>query len=161
MPDKDARGVFDRCAGAVEAAPVALGQVLYRFVLRNSAKGRRSADFQADLTSWLRRSQRGECAAGEAYDMFSLAAAHWAFLAALGIVSGMFLDHLFGVSFAAVLAVTLSVFPAFCLLSAADAVRARRSRENLTYRPIARRWVIPVVASMSLPAVWRVLLAGW
>ncbi|WP_018547057.1 hypothetical protein [Streptomyces sp. LaPpAH-108] len=152
MPGKDARGVFDRCAGEVEAAPVALGQVLYRLVLKNSAKGRRSASFQADLTSWLRRSQRGECDAGEAYDMFSLSAAHWAFLAALGIVSGMFLDHLFGVSFA--------VFPALCLFSAADAVRARRSRKNLTYRPIARRWVIPVAASVSLLAVWRVVLAG-
>ncbi|QRV27479.1 hypothetical protein I6J42_24575 [Streptomyces californicus] len=94
--------------------------------------------------------------------------AHWAFLAAFGIVSGMLLDYVFGVSFDAVLTLSLSAFPAFGLLSAADALRARsagqanaapkragkRGEGRRTYRPVAHRWIIPVTASVVLAAGW-------
>ncbi|MFE9172582.1 hypothetical protein ACFYNZ_24415 [Streptomyces kebangsaanensis] len=171
MPGKDTRNAFDRYVGTMEAAPVALGQILYRSVLKNSDKGKKSASFQADLTAWLRQAQRGECDPEEAHDIFSLSAAHWAFLAALGIMSGMFLDYLFGVSFDAVLTFSLSVFPAFGLLSVVDAVRARSARDadaaeqrsskwnkkSRKYRPIVHRWIIPVTASVLLLAVWLVV----
>ncbi|MFD8060635.1 hypothetical protein ACFXA0_27770 [Streptomyces cyaneofuscatus] len=174
MPGKDTRSAFDRYAGTIEAAPVAVGQILYRSVLRNSDKGKKSASYQADLTTWIRQAQRGESDPEEASDIFSLSAAHWAFLAALGIMSGMLLDHLFGVSFDAVLTCSLSVFPAFALLSVADAVRARsaretgaarkrpgkRKQESRRYRPIRHRWIIPVAAAVLLAAFWLLLLFG-
>jgi hypothetical protein len=86
-------------------------------------------------------------------------------------MSGMLLDYLFGVSFDAVLAFSLSVFPAFGLLSVVDAVRARsardadaaeqrsskRSEKSRKYRPITHRWIIPVAASVLLLAVWLVV----
>ncbi|MFD4951462.1 hypothetical protein [Streptomyces sp. NPDC058451] len=161
--------VLDRYVGTIEVAPVALGQLLCRSVLKKSETGKKSASFQADLTAWLRQAQRGECDPEEACDIFSLAAAHWAFLAGLGIVSGMLLDYLFGVSFDAALTFSLSVFPAFGLLSAADAVRARsarvaaeqrsgrRNKGSRKYRPINRRWIILVTASVLLSAVWFVV----
>ncbi|ARF61518.1 MULTISPECIES: hypothetical protein [Streptomyces] len=175
MPGKDTRKTFDRYVGAAEAMPITFGQILYRSVLKNSRKGKESASFQADLTAWIRQAQRGECDAEEARDIFSLSAAHWAFLAAFGIMTGMLLDYLFGVSFDAVLTLSLSVFPAFGLLSAADAVRARsagqvdaapkragkRGEGRRTYRPIGHRWIIPVTASVVLAAGWAsVLFAG-
>ncbi|MFI1187416.1 hypothetical protein [Streptomyces californicus] len=160
--------MFDRYIGVAEAVPIAFGQILYRSVLKNSRKGKGSASFQADLTAWIRQAQRGKCGPEEAYGIFSLSAAHWAFLAAFGIMSGMLLDYLFGISFDVVLALSLSVFPAFGLLSAADAVRARsagkanaapkradkRGEDRRTYRPIAHRWIIPVTASVVLAAGW-------
>lgn len=175
MPGKDTRKALDRYVGAAEAAPIAFGQILYRSVLKNSRKGRDSASFQADLTAWIRQAQRGNRDPEEAYGIFSLSAAHWAFLAVFGIMSGMLLDYVFGVSFDAVLTLSLSVFPAFGLLSAADAVRARsagqagaapkragkRGEDRRTYRPIAHRWIIPVTASVVLAAGWAgVLFAG-
>lgn len=171
MPGKDTKRAFDRNVGTMEAAPVALGQILYRAVLKNSDKGKKSADYQADLTSWLRQAQRGECDPEEACDIFSLSAAHWAFLAALGIMAGMLLDYVFGVSFDAVFTFSLSVFPAFSLLSAADAVRARlarggnvaerttkkRNEKGRMYIPITHRWLIPAAAPALLAAFWIVV----
>ncbi|MFH8885196.1 hypothetical protein [Streptomyces californicus] len=127
------------------------------------------------MTAWIRQAQRGKCDPEEAYEIFSLSAAHWAFLAAFGTMSGMLLDYLFGVSFDAVLIFSLSVFPAFGLLSAADAARARsagkanaapkragkRGENRRTYRPIAHRWIIPVTASVVPAAGWAgILFAG-
>ncbi|MFI5725836.1 hypothetical protein [Streptomyces cyaneofuscatus] len=109
--------------------------------------------------------------------MFLQAAELWALLAGVGILVGMALDHVFGVPFDAVLTFSLSVFPAFGLLSLADAVRARSMREAEAarrqkrkglgkkkqpircYQPIRRRWIIPVAASVLLTTFWTVLLS--
>ncbi|WP_329613095.1 hypothetical protein OG244_07110 [Streptomyces brevispora] len=168
MPDRDTRNAFDRYFGATEAAPIALGQILYRSILKNSDKGKKSPSFQADLTAGLRQAQRGECDPEEAWDIFSLSAVHWAFLAAFGIMAGMLLDYLFGVSFDTVVAASLSLFPAFSLLSAVDAARARSARDQNAsernsgkqgkkgqkYIPIPHRWIIPVTAAVLLAALW-------
>ncbi len=175
MPGMDTRSAFDRYVGTIEAAPVAAVQFLYRSVLRHSRRGRESPAFQADLTAVLRQAQRGERGPVWAGDMFLQSAELWALLAGAGAMAGMPLDYFFGVSFDAVLTFSLSVFPAFGLLSLADAVRARSMREAEAerrekrkrlgrkkqairpYRPIGRRWIIPVAASVLLLTFWSVL----
>ncbi|MFF2540837.1 hypothetical protein [Streptomyces cyaneofuscatus] len=177
MSGTDTRGALDRYVGTIEAAPVAAVQFLYRSVLRHTQKGRESPSFQADPTAWLRQAQRGERGPEWARDMFLQAAELWALLAGVGILVGMALDHVFGVPFDAVLTFSLSVFPAFGLLSLADAVRARSMREAEAarrqkrkrlgkkkqpvrcYQPIRRRWIIPVAASVLLTTFWTVLLS--
>ncbi|MHC5703633.1 hypothetical protein OTC26_019640 [Streptomyces tirandamycinicus] len=172
MPGKDTISTLDRCFGAMEATPVTIGQILHRFVFKNSSKGKESANLQVDLNAWIRQAQRGDCDPDEAYDIFSLSAAHWGFLAAFGIMSGMLLDYLFGISFDLILTFSLSAFPAFGLLSVADAVRARlardadktkkraskRSKKIHKYHPITHRRIIPIAASVSLLTAWTALL---
>ncbi|MFJ6216647.1 hypothetical protein ACIQGZ_25450 [Streptomyces sp. NPDC092296] len=159
-------GLVDRWFGGLEAAPIRLGQILYRLVLRRSKKGRGSADYQADIAEWMRRGQQGECSPAEAEGIFGLAAAHWAFLAGMGVVAGMALDYFLGVPFDLVLAVSLSVFPAFALASGADALRSHqlaarttaprrgRSDDGVTYTPIRNRWAVFAAASILLASVW-------
>lgn len=176
MPGTDTRGALDRYVGTIEAVPVAAVQFLYRSVLKHAQKGRESPSFEADLTALLRQAQRGECGPEGARDMFCQSAELWALSAGAGAMAGMPLDHFLGVSFDAVLTFSLSVPPAFALLSLADAVRARSMREAEAvrrqkrkrlgkkkqaiprYRPIRRRWIIPVAASALLATFWSVLL---
>ncbi|MEU6755710.1 hypothetical protein [Streptomyces sp. NPDC046685] len=163
----------DRCFNALEAAPVALGQVVYRVVLGRSAKGRESASYQADLAGLLRQAQNGQSDALEARDTFSLAAAHWALLGAVGVMLGMLLDYTLHVSFDLVVGISLTGCPAVSAASAADAgkshrmskradavKRARKGRGKRVvprYAPIRNRWMLSVVAGVLLAAMWIML----
>ncbi|MBB1245879.1 hypothetical protein GL263_20330 [Streptomyces durbertensis] len=174
MADPAAAGVLDRCVGVVETAPVAFSQLLYRMILGRVERGRRSTSYQADLTGWLRQAQRGECTPGDACEIFSLSAGGWCLVAASGVMLGMLLDFLFKVPFDVVLSISLSVPPAFALLSGVEAVRARSARDaggNLrrskkrrkrrNYRPMARRWIVAAAGSMFLLIFWvQILFVG-
>ncbi|MFJ6885016.1 hypothetical protein ACIQRC_09345 [Streptomyces californicus] len=76
----------------------------------------------------MRQAQRGECDPEEAWEIFSLSAAHWALLSGIGIVAAIFLDFICGDLSDDFVVFPLSVLPAFSLLSFADAVRARVMR---------------------------------
>ncbi|MFE6731053.1 hypothetical protein ACFVAM_24010 [Streptomyces californicus] len=175
MPGEDTRKMFDRYVGVAEAAPIAFGQILYRSVLKRSDKGKKSPSYQADLTAWMRQAQRGECDPEEAWEIFSLSAAHWVLLSGIGIVAAICLDFICGDLSVAVVVFSLSVPPAFSLLSFADAVRARvmrdaeverkekrkrlgkKKQETRLYRPIGSRRIIPLAVSVLLLPVWIVV----
>ncbi|MFG3496812.1 hypothetical protein [Streptomyces sp. NPDC047886] len=172
MQDGSTSHVLGRSFNALEAAPVTFGQYLYRAVLGKSVRGRASADYQADLAAWMRRAQRGDCDADEAREIFSLSAAHWAFLAAFGIMLGMVLDYALNVSFDLVVSVFLTVCPAVSLASFIEALRAKRLKRmtparkqskgkhadvELKYAPIRGRWTISATAIVLLTPLWVLL----
>ncbi|WP_411080678.1 hypothetical protein [Streptomyces sp. cmx-18-6] len=178
MPDQDTRSRADRCLAAVEAAPAALYQILHRSVLRIFERGRRSPIFDVDTTAWIRQAQRGESDPEEAFDMFRHSAECWALMTGFGIMAGMLLDYLFGVSFDLVVTLVLSTGPAFALMSGVDALRARseqrrttrtvrskkgkgrkqtrraRMLKERTYTPLSHRWLVLVAGVALLTPIW-------
>ncbi|MET8975788.1 hypothetical protein ABZX85_09215 [Streptomyces sp. NPDC004539] len=162
MQERTPIGPLDRFFGVLEAAPVVVVQFLYRSVLGKSKRGRGSADYRADLVAWLRAGQRGECSPGGARDIFSLAAAHWALFAGLGLLVAMFLDYLFGVSFDVVIGISFTLFPSFALASSVDAFLARSERgrgvRGGVYTPVRNRWAMTFVSICVLASVWAIVL---
>ncbi|MFE2294309.1 hypothetical protein [Streptomyces sp. NPDC059452] len=171
----DPRGAGDRYAGAIEAVPDVAVQALYRWFLRRSERGRNSPTLDVDLTALLREAQRGECDPEEAREMFVSSAGHWALLTGFGVVAAILVDFLSRGLSNVVVILSLSVFPAFALLSFVDAMRARALRDAEAerrkkrkrqgkkrrpircYHPIGNRWIIPLATSVLLLPVWIVI----
>ncbi|MBD3552599.1 hypothetical protein [Streptomyces sp. SP18CM02] len=103
--------------------------------------------------------------------MFVHSAEPWALLTGFGILMAMLLDYLFRVPFDPVATFSLTGFPAFALLSYADASRAKKMRDaeaerakkrerlgkkkqTRPYRPIRNRWTVLLATSVLLLSVW-------